>query len=173
MGQPARGRGGPHYPAPVARIEATVHVEAPPQRVWDVLVDWENQPRWMVDARRVVVTSHHRAGVDTTISCATDIALGVVVDDPMLVTEWDEPRVLGVRHLGRLIRGAGAFELAETPYGTALSWWEEAEMPLGPVGEFVGELVVVPYVERLFRTSLSDLKRIAESQSVRPPGRRS
>ena len=153
----------------MARIEATVHVEAPPQRVWDVLVDWENQPRWMVDARRVVVTSPHRAGVDTTIVCATDIALGVVVDDPMLVTEWEERRVLGVRHLGWLIRGVGAFELEASAHGTALLWWEEAEMPLGPLGEFMGDLVVAPYVERLFRTSLSDLKRIAESQSVRPP----
>lgn len=152
----------------MARIEATVHVEAPPQRVWDVLVDWENQPRWMVDARTVKVTSPHRVGSDVTIVCATDIALGIVVDDPMLVTEWDEPRVLGVRHLGGIIRGVGAFELTETPYGTALTWWEEAQMPFGPLGEAVGEALVVPWVERVFRMSLSDLKRIAESQSVRP-----
>lgn len=152
----------------MARIQASTHVEATPQQVWDVLVDWENQPRWMADARSVKVTSPHRAGADVTVVCATDIALGIVVDDPMLVTEWEEPRVLGVRHLGRVIRGVGAFELDQTAHGTALTWWEEAEVPFWALGEAVAELTVVPWVRRVFRTSLAGLKRIAESQSVRP-----
>ena len=152
----------------MARIEASTHVEASPQQVWDVLVDWEGQPRWMRDARQVRVTSPHRAGVDVVVVCATDIAGGLVVDDPMLVTEWDEPNVLGVRHLGRIIRGVGAFELAETAHGTALTWWEEVGVPLGALGEMVADFTVVPWVERVFRSSLAGLKRIAESDSVRP-----
>lgn len=152
----------------MARIEASTHIEADPQRVWDVLVDWEAQPRWMVDARLVEVTSAHREGLDVSLRCATDIVAGVVVNDPMIVTEWDEPRVLGVRHTGTVIRGVGAFELAPTPYGTALTWWEEAGVPFWAFGEFVADYAIVPWVERVFRRSLAGLKRIAESHSVRP-----
>lgn len=152
----------------MARIEVATHIEAPPRRVWDVLVDWEAQPRWMLDARQVEVTSAHRTGVDVTLRCATDIVAGVVVDDPMIVTDWQEPRRLAVRHTGRVIRGVGAFELTPTPEGTALTWWEDAAVPLWALGEVVADLTVVPYVERIFRVSLAGLKRIAESHSVRP-----
>jgi uncharacterized protein YndB with AHSA1/START domain len=152
----------------VARIEASIHIEAPPQRVWDVLVDWESQPRWMVDARSVQVTSVHRSGTDVALRCRTDILAGVVVTDPLVVTEWEEPRILGVHHTGAVIRGVGAFELEPTPYGTALTWWEEAGAPFGAAGDLIADFVVVPWVERVFRRSLAGLKRIAESDSVRP-----
>ena len=152
----------------MARIEATTHIEAPPARVWEVLVDWEAQPRWMVDARSVRVTSAARTGVDVTIMCVTGIVAGLTVRDPMCVTEWDEHSILGVQHLGEIIRGVGAFELDATPHGAAVVWWEEIVMPFGAVGEAVGDMLVAPYVDQAFRRSLSGLKRVAESRSVRP-----
>ncbi|MBA2530198.1 MAG: SRPBCC family protein [Euzebyales bacterium] len=152
----------------MARIEVTTHVEADPARVWDVLVDWEGQPRWMADARRVQVRSPRREGIGVVVRCRTHIAGGVVVNDDMAVTEWIPQRRLGVRHLGRIIRGVGAFELSPTAYGTRLVWWEEVEAPLGPVGEIVTAALVVPWVQRTFRRSLAGLKRVCEATSVRP-----
>jgi uncharacterized protein YndB with AHSA1/START domain len=152
----------------MARIEATTHIEAPPHRVWAVLTDWEAQPRWMRDARSVTVLSPHREGVDVTIRCMTDIAAGVVVTDDMVTTEWVEDEVLGVRHLGGLIRGVGAFELEPTRQGTRFVWWEEVDPPLGALGEAVTGAAIVPMVERVFRASLADLKRVCETESVRP-----
>lgn len=152
----------------MARIEATTHIEADPQRVWEVLVDWETQPAWMRDARSVEVLSDHREGVDVVVRCRTAIAAGIVVTDDMVTTEWEEPRTIGIRHTGWLIRGVGAFELAPTKNGTHFTWWEELSLPLGPLGEAVGTLAVVPPVRRVFRASLAGLKRVCESSSVRP-----
>lgn len=152
----------------MARIEATTHIEADPQRVWEVLVDWESQPAWMRDARSVEVLSAHREGVDVVLRCRTTIAAGIVVTDDMVITEWEEPRVIGIRHLGWLLRGIGAFELQPTKHGTHCTWWEEIGLPLGPLGEAVGTLAVVPAVRRVFRGSLAGLKRVCESSSVRP-----
>lgn len=146
----------------MARIEASTHIEAAPQRVWDVLVDWERQADWMADARSVVVRSHDREGIGVTVRCRTNI-LGFVVNDDLEVTDWAEPTTLGMRHLGPLIQGAGAFELTATPYGTRVVWWEEAEVPLGAVGDAVAGLVVVPWVNRVFRRSLARLKRTCEN----------
>lgn len=151
----------------MARIEVTTHVEAPPVRVWEVLTDWEGQPRWMVDALDVIVLSDKREGVGVVVRCPTNI-MGVVVVDDLEVTEWVEPRVLSVRHLGRVIRGLGSFELAETRYGTHLTWWEEIEVPGGEVGDALAGALLVPWVSRTFRASLARLKRVCESRAVGP-----
>jgi carbon monoxide dehydrogenase subunit G len=151
----------------VARIEASTHIEAPVSAVWAVLLDWEGQAAWMVDARAVEVLSDRREGPGVVLSVATDIA-GLVVTDTMETTEWEHERVIGVRHTGWLIQGVGAFELVPTAAGTHFTWWEEVEAPLGPLGEAAATLVVAPLVRRVFRRSLANLKRVSESRAVRP-----
>lgn len=152
----------------MARIETMTHIEAEPARVWEVLADWERQPQWMQDARSVTVLSPHREGVDVVVRCRTDLLGGLVVTDDMVTTEWEQPRVIGVRHLGGLIRGVGAFELEASPYGTRFTWWEEIDPPFGALGESLTSVLLAPHVQRLFRTSLAALKRVCESTSVRP-----
>ena len=147
----------------MARIQEVTHVEAPVDRVWDLLVDWERQPEWMVDIRGIEVTTPARTGVGVRLHCRTNI-LGVVVDDNLAVTEWEEPVVLGVAHVGPVLRGVGAFELTPTRYGTRLEWWEEAEVPLGSIGDAVAGVLVVPWVSRVFRRSLSRFKRVCEAR---------
>ena len=147
----------------MARIEAVTHVEAPRRAVWDLLVEWERQPEWMVDARSVEVLTAARTGVGVAIRCPTNI-VGFVVRDELSVTEWEEGRLLGMRHTGRVIHGVGAFELSDTPYGTRLLWWEEAQVPLGAVGDALAGLLVVGWVERVFRRSLAGFKRVCEGR---------
>ena len=146
----------------MARIAGTTHIEAPHEHVWQSLVAWERQPEWMVDARSVEVLSTAREGVGVTLRCRTNI-LGFAVDDDLEITEWGEPRILGVRHTGLLLRGVGAFELTPTPYGTRIEWWEEVQAPLGSVGDAVAGAMVVPWVNRVFRRSLARFKRLCEA----------
>lgn len=145
----------------MARIEASTHIEAPPEQVWAVLAYFEAQPEWMVDAVSVTVTGANREGVGVVVDCRTNVA-GVVISDRMEVTEWSPPRVMAVRHLGRVIRGVGAFELEPTAAGTRFVWWEEVEAPFGGLGDAVAQVVVAPWVRRLFRRSLANLKRVTE-----------
>lgn len=150
----------------LARIEEHVRIDAPVERVWAVLVDWEGQSRWMQDARDVRVLTDKREGRGVVIRAATDI-LGLVVDDDMEITEWEEPRLIGVRHLGMLIRGVGAFELVPLPDGkTRFTWWEEVQAPFGALGDTVAGLVVVPWVSRVFRRSLAALKAVCEDRQT-------
>lgn len=139
-------------------------INAPVERVWDVLIDWEAQPRWMVDARSVTVLTSHREGLDVVVRCRTGIAGGLVVTDDMVTTEWLERSTIGIRHLGPLIRGTGAFELEPTPEGTRFVWWEELDPPLGRIGELVASAAVVPLVNRVFRSSLARLKALCEER---------
>ena len=152
----------------MARVEERTHIHRPVAAVWDLLVRWEHQPEWMQDARSVTVTSPQREGVGVTISVPTDIAFGIVVTDVMEVTRWDPQQRIDVRHTGRVIRGHGAFELHPTRLpdggeGTLFTWWEEVDAPLGRLGDRAAQLLVMPWVSRVFRRSLRALKAHAEA----------
>ncbi|WP_370327746.1 SRPBCC family protein [Euzebya sp.] len=156
----------------MARVEERIHIHRPVDHVWSVLIDWEAQSEWMLDARSVSVTSPHREGVGVTLRVPTDIAFGVVVTDEMEVTGWEEHRRIAVRHTGRIIVGTGAFELAPTRRpggkgGTIFTWYEDIDPPLGRLGELVTRHVVVPYVAAVFRRSLRALKAVAEGDPAR------
>lgn len=147
------------------RLEVTTEAAAPRRVVWEVLTRWEDQPRWMRDAKEVHVTSTHRVGVGVELSCPTNL-LGFTVDDRMRVTRWEDERVLEVTHLGRIITGTGAFELTElAPDRTRIDWWEEIDPPLGALGELGARLLVLPIIRRIFRGSLAALARLAEAEA--------
>lgn len=148
------------------RFHVDVETSAPREVVWDVLVDWERQPEWMLDAKDVQVLSPHREGTGVTILCPTNL-LGVTVDDTMRVTEWVEHERLAVVHLGRIITGSGAFELTDHGNGTAVRWWEDVDPPLGRFGEWGATTFVQPILERIFTASLRRLVALAEAEAVR------
>lgn len=157
------------------RLEVTREVAAARQVVWDVLTRWEEQPRWMLDAVSVEVLTPARTGVGVTLRCPTNL-LGVIVDDVMRVTRYEEPAVLEVIHLGGIITGEGGFELEplvaqSSGPGTRITWWEEVVPPLGHVGAWGAERLVLPVLERIFARSLARLAALAEADAAPDRGR--
>ena len=152
------------------RLEVEAVSAAPRALVWDLLTDWERQPEWMVDAEAVEVVSARREGVGVTLRCPTDL-FGVTVEDVMRVTRWEEQRRVDVVHLGRIIVGTGVFELHDGPGGTTrIVWWEEIDPPLGAVGRWGAERIVLPLIRRIFQRSLTQLAGLAEQEALRRSG---
>jgi hypothetical protein len=148
------------------RLEVVHDVDAPRLVVWRLLTSWERQPEWMLDAKAVEVLTPDREGVGVTIRCPTNL-LGVTVQDVMRVTGWRAPEYLEVVHLGRVITGTGAFELAELAGArTRVTWWEEIDPPLGAVGRWGAATVVLPVIRRIFRRSLANLAALAEADAA-------
>lgn len=152
------------------RVEVWCDILARPDEVWGLLVDWERQSSWMVDARDVEVLTARREGVGVKVRVPTN-ALGITVVDVMEVSDWQPAQRLEVRHVGRLIKGVGAFEFQPVPGGTRVRWWERVEPPLGALGEVLASALVAPYLRRLFGRSLRRFKRMCERTSRgRRPG---
>jgi hypothetical protein len=152
------------------RLEVVREVAAPRTTVWAVLTRWERQPEWMLDAKDVEVLTPAREGEGVTILCPTNL-LGVTVDDVMRVTGWIEPSYLEVTHLGRVITGTGAFELEQLDERrTLVTWWEEIDPPLGAVGRWGAQTVVLPVIRRIFARSLANLAALAEADASAAPG---
>lgn len=130
----------------------SLKIDAPIEKVWESLADWESQGDWMLQTT-VDVTSEIREGVGTTIAAFTGIGkLGVM--DHMQVTRWDPPFICDVLHTGTIIKGTGRFQLtALDSQKTRFDWSEEI---LAPRALF---LLIAPGLYAGVRISLMNLSR--------------
>lgn len=121
-------------------------IPAPVPEVWADVRDLGSHVEWMADAEAIRFTSPTRSGVGTTFDCDTKVGPLSLVDR-MEVTEWEDERVIGVRHVG-LVTGVGRFTLRADPGGreaTRFTWEEQLTFPWwmgGPVGAIVGGVVL-------------------------------
>jgi hypothetical protein len=133
-------------------IAMSLVIDAPIEKVWASLADWESQGDWMLQTS-VEVTSEIREGVGTTIAAFTGIGkLGVM--DHMQVTHWEPPFICDVLHTGKIIKGTGRFQLSSiNSTSTRFNWSEEI---LAPRALF---LLIAPGLYAGVRISLSNLSR--------------
>ena len=110
-----------------------------PEEAWAVLVDWERQADWMLDADRVQVVSPAREGVGVRLEVRTRLFGVPAFTEPMEVTTWDPPRRLGMRH-GSLVVGTGVWDLVPVAGGTGFRWSEDIRLRVPLVGELAGRL---------------------------------
>ena len=118
------------------QIKIRIKINAPIDKVWAAIADWESQGDWMLQTR-VWVTSDIRSGVGTSISALTGplvksgFKFGLL--DKMVVTNWLPPRLCQVDHVGKVIKGTGKFELTDISSGqeiaTNFDWSETIKAP--------------------------------------------
>ncbi len=122
------------------RVERTVTVPAPCQEVWAILVEWERQADWMLDADRVQVVSASREGVGVRLAVDTRLFGLRAFTEPMEVTGWDPPHRLVIRH-GSLVEGTGVWTLEPVDGGSRFVWTEDIRLRI----PLVGDVLAVAY----------------------------
>ena len=146
-------------------ITSRIVLPVPPEQAWRAVVDWPRQGQWMLATR---VRGGHGAGAQ--VVAKTGIGpLGFT--DTMVITHWEPPRRCVVAHTGRVIRGAGVFEVVPAGAGSELRWTERLELPFATAGRW-GWRVVRPLVQREMDRSLRRFARLAGSagSAERPAG---
>ncbi len=133
-------------------IAMSLVIDAPIEKVWASLADWESQGDWMLQTT-VEVTSEIREGVGTKIAAFTGIGK-VGVMDRMQVTKWEPPFICDVLHTGKIIKGTGRFQLSSIDSETTRFDWSEEI--LAPRALF---LLVAPGLYAGVRISLANLSR--------------
>ncbi|TMM06885.1 MAG: SRPBCC family protein [Actinobacteria bacterium] len=106
----------------------------PPEEAWAILLAWERQADWMLDADRVEVVSQEREGVGVRLAVRTRILGLPAFTEAMEVTGWEPPRRLVLRH-GGLVAGEGTWSLTPEPGGTRFDWIEDVRLRVPVVGE--------------------------------------
>jgi hypothetical protein len=151
-------------PDAAGAVSVTVELDLPVSLAFARLTDWSGQGQW-IPATRVRLVQGDGRSIGSRIEAFTGVGrLGFM--DVMEVTGWNAPNRVDVMHVGRLVRGAGAFELRPLPSGgTALTWSEWLHLPLGRVGR-LGWLLLRPAAAALLRMALRRFVALDE------PGRR-
>lgn len=149
----------------MAKLDVSVFIRATPERVWAVISDLSSQASWMVDVRKLEVTSEQLSGVGTLVAVTSELFGLPLVKDTMLITSWQPPLRYDVEHKGQFT-GTGAFILEPAPGGTVFRWLEDFTPPLGPLGELGFRLIVGPHMRRVFRRSLDNARRLAEAEEA-------
>jgi len=145
----------------VTTIRVSTLIDAPPASVWESVRDISSHTRWMDDADAIRFTSATRAGVGTTFDCDTQVG-PLRLTDHMEVTEWEEPRRLGIRHVG-VLTGTGRFSIEPSGPGTLFTWEERLSFPWWLGGDLVGH-VGARLLARTWRRNLRNLKALIEGQ---------
>jgi len=141
-----------------------IDVDAPPERVWALLTDWERQGDWMLatDVRTVdgpAQRLHGRLAARTGLPLPGGRRIGVL--DTMIVTRWEPPRLVEVQHTGRIVRGPGTFEVLARGEHSTVVCTETWYLPYGYLG-VAGWFLSRPAVVWGLRKSLTRLATLAE-----------
>jgi uncharacterized membrane protein len=142
-------------------ITVGIDIDSPPDAVWPHLVDWENLPTWMREARDVRVVGALREGVGVEAEAQVRIA-GLRSRDRVRVTRWEPPAILELAHLG-WVKGSGYMELSPLDRGTHVFWREELVPPWGILGA-IGLRLLAPLMRRIFARDLRLLRDVVESE---------
>ena len=172
------------------RLAVETQIQAPVGRVWDELVDWAGQSRW-IPFTTLRISTPHDAGLGVRATALSGFWLGrlpVGLLDRFVVTGWTPPAATGdgaestaggddpprtprrstgwaeleVLHLGPYFTGVGVFALEGTDASTTVSCVELFDLPGGGLLDAPGRLLL-PVLRTGFRLSLRRFAAVCEA----------
>ncbi len=145
------------------KIDRSIEIEAPPEKIWPFLVEPEKILKWFNLLQKFEYTGDKRGGVGTTFyyeekSCGQLLKLHYVV------TEWVENKKLafGVTS-GSLKKDDQVWSIEATPSDSRFTMFEDLEMPMGIIGKIIGALICPMIIVTNMGKILANLKSLAEA----------
>ena len=151
----------------MGRIEKSIEIKAPPEKVWEMLV-WDRTPEWIAGNKSVNYTSEvstpedkYRVGASAHIINET---AGKETKFDYEITESIENEKMTTHFTSGDIIGFGIFSLKPTQVGTEITHLIEYELPYSILGKIIDKLVVGRKIEKEMdiRKNLENLKTILE-----------
>jgi len=145
------------------RIQRSIEIAAPPDKIWPFLVEPDKIMQWFTLLKKFEYTGEQRSGVGTPFYYEEK-------SGPMLVklnykvTEWVENDKLAfVMTSGLPRKDDQVWSIEATPSGSRFNFTEDYEMPWGILGRMIVALIggmIVKGVQEL----LVNLKRVVEEE---------
>jgi hypothetical protein len=134
-------------------LSLSVEVKASQQKVFDKIVDWESQGQWMLGTK-VSGTKNNGQGLGGEINAWTGF-WKIGFNDPMVITQWIEPKIVDVKHIGRVVKGTGSMVVEKVDENNSRFIWSESiNLPFGFIGK-IGWIIIKPFFVSGIKFSLN------------------
>jgi len=146
----------------VSVVVATIDIAAPPQAVWEVVMDPDRLEDWVTIHRGLAKVSDRPLGPDSTLE-QTLCLRGASFKVRWSVAAWDPPhRAVWEGRGPARSKASITNELEARDGGTHFTYRNEFKAPLGPVGSLASRALVGGVPEREANASLARLKKLLE-----------
>ena len=145
------------------RVERSIEIEAPPEKIWPFLVEPEKILKWIITFKKFEYTTEQNSGVGTPFY-VEEKAGGPLMKINFTVTEWVENERLTARMVsGNMVKSYElSFVLKPTSSGSTFTFLETTELPFGIIGRLIG-VIGKNTAESHVKQCLAKLKSLAES----------
>ena len=134
-------------------LSLSVAVKASQQKVFNKIVDWESQGQWMLGTK-VSGTKNNGQGLGGEINAWTGF-WKIGFNDPMVITQWIEPKIVDVKHIGRVVKGTGSMVVEKVDeHNSRFIWSESINLPFGFIGK-IGWIIIKPFFVSGIKFSLN------------------
>jgi len=134
-------------------LSLSVEVKASQQKVFDKIVDWESQGQWMLGTK-VSGTKNNGQGLGGEINAWTGF-WKIGFNDPMVITQWIEPKIVDVKHIGQIVKGTGSMVVEKIDENNSRFIWSESiNLPFGFIGK-IGWTIIKPFFVSGIKFSLN------------------
>ncbi len=146
------------------RVESSIEIAAPPEKVWPFLIEPENILKWCITFRKFEYTGEQRSGVDTPLYIEEKVSPMPLMKLYFKITEWVENEKLAFcLTSGNLTKGYDqSWTVEAIPSGSSFTFNEDFKMPFGFIGKLMG-VVGRSSSEAHVREMLSKLKGLVEA----------
>jgi uncharacterized protein YndB with AHSA1/START domain len=145
------------------RIQKSIEIAAPPERIWPFLVEPEKILKWFTLLEKFEYTGERRSGVGTPFYCEEKSG-GRLMKLSYKVTEWVEnERLAFTLTSGSLKNDDQVWSIEATPLGSRFTLKEDVDMPGGIIGKAMGALFVGGMIGKRLEEILANLKSLAET----------
>ena len=145
------------------KVQKSVEIAAPPEKIWPFLVEPEKILNWCITLEKFEYTGEQRGGVGTPIYFE-EKAAGRLMKLNFVVTEWVENERLAFSMTsGNFVKNyKQRWTVEATPSGSRFAFMEEIELPYGIIGKILG-LFARRVSEATVGEMLAKLKSLAEA----------
>ena len=143
------------------RLDASIDIKAPREKVFAFVSDVESQPQWCKWAKDAEVTSPDRKGVGATDEMIMQVGPRKERVEG-IVTEYKEGQFFSRRHT-RGMEMSESYSVLPTADGSKVAWTIEYKPPMGMMGKMMDVVFMVRLFEQLQGDSLTNLKEVLET----------
>jgi uncharacterized protein YndB with AHSA1/START domain len=122
------------------RVQRSIHIAAPPEKIWPFLVEPEKILKWCITFRKFEYTGDQHSGIGMPFYVEEKAGPMPLMKLNFKIREWVEnERIAFSMTSGSVVKDyEQGWTIRATPSGSTFNFMEDVELPFGIIGKLIG-----------------------------------